>query len=45
MLRILRKYTFFDSKRKYKIYIDNVYCGDIVVQQIRSYCSMQFILP
>ena len=29
MLRITRKYSYFDYLRKYKIYIDNVYCGDI----------------
>jgi hypothetical protein len=29
LVRISRRYSYFDSLRKYKIYIDNVYCGDI----------------
>lgn len=36
MIRISRQTTYFDSFRSYKIYIDEIYCGDIKDGEIKE---------
>jgi len=36
MIRISRQTRYFDSLRKYKIYIDDIYCGDIEDGEIKE---------
>jgi hypothetical protein len=37
MIRISRQERYFDSLRSYKIYIDNIYCGDIRNGEIKEF--------
>lgn len=36
MIRISSQTRYFDSLRSYKIYIDNIYCGDIKDGEIKE---------
>jgi len=36
MIRISRQSQYFDSLRNYKIYIDDIYCGDIKNDEIKE---------
>lgn len=37
MIRIIRGNTYTDKFRKYKIYIDDVYCGDIKNKETKEF--------
>ncbi|WP_238883875.1 hypothetical protein [Clostridium sp. YIM B02551] len=36
MIRISRQSRYFDSLRNYKIYIDDIYCGDIKDNEVKE---------